>query len=499
MTKQLFLSIFTLILTYNLCAQPCKEVVGYYPGWQWYDRSQLVKPTSIDYSQYTIIQYAFLNMDADGNLNVTDPWGDKNILLGNINWAVAPAGYDSSYDLGNSDYHIPNTNLDSYAHNNGVKLLVSLGGWTLSSLFPAIAADPAKRQNFAENCALICQLYDLDGVDIDWEYPGYAVHNGTPADKVNFTLLLQEIRNELDALEFTLGRELLISAAIGAAPEHQANYEWENLSVLLDMFNVMTYDYYGTWDTQLNHNAPLYFSGPGNPDFSCDASIQRLLNEYNVSPDKINIGMPFYGRSQLSNQQPSLFGTGNGNPDFAHFSIDAGPPLYYNILLQSNEFIEYWDIVANVPYLIGINSNSFVSFDNVESISKKAEYAVNYNLRGCIIWEITGDYIETFPGSGIIATTPLASAINDVFCNYKSGGDIYGCTIPEADNYNPLATINDGSCIVPGCIYEAAINFNPQATIDNASCIFECDNNCPFDGNNDGLINSSDLLGFLAV
>jgi len=496
-----FISLILLALLFSkICsAQTCKEVVGYYPGWQWYDRSQLVSPTSIDYSQYSIIQYAFLDMEANGNLNVNDPWGDKNILLGNINWAVAPAGYESSYDLGNSDYHLPNTSLADYAHANGVKLLVSLGGWTLSSLFPSIAADPVKRQNFASQCALICELYDLDGVDIDWEYPGYAVHNGTPADKANFTLLIQEIRNELDAIEPEIGRELLISAAIGAAPEHQANYEWENLSALLDMFNIMTYDYFGSWDTQLNHNSPLFYSGPSDPDFNCNASIQSLLNEYNVSPDKINIGMPFYGRSQMSNGPPTLFGNGNGNPDYAHFGNDDGTPLFYNILLQMGNFEEYWDDVAKVPYLIGNNSNSFVSFDNEESIRKKAEYTVDFNLRGCIIWEITGDYIETLPGSGIVASTPLVSALNDVFCNYESDGELAGCTNPEANNYNPLATIDDGSCVVPGCIYEAAINYNPQATIDDASCAFNCDNNCLFDGNDDGIINSNDLLGFLAV
>lgn len=55
----LLLSMYWGTLT-SIAAQPCKEVVGYYPNWQWYDRAKLVNPASIDYSKYTILNYAFL-------------------------------------------------------------------------------------------------------------------------------------------------------------------------------------------------------------------------------------------------------------------------------------------------------------------------------------------------------------------------------------------------------------------------------------------------------
>jgi len=394
---------------------PCREIVGYYPGWQWYDRNQLVRPATIDYSKYTILQYAFLNMDASGNLNVFDPWGDKNLLLGQINWSVAPAGYDAAYDLGNPDYHVPGTSLADYAHENDVKLLVSLGGWTLSSLFPGIAADPVKRDNFASQCALICGLYDLDGVDIDWEYPGYAPHNGTPADAANFTLLLQDIRDALDEKELEMNRELLLTAAVGAAASHQANYEWNNIVPLLDIINVMTYDFYGSFDPLLNHNSPLYAPAQGDAEFNCASSIERLLNEYGVPADKLTMGLPFYGRTQLSNTTPQLFGQGNGQVDLQNFGQDEGTPLYYNILLAEG-FTNYWDAQASVPYAINETNNSFLSYDDVQSITAKSQYIADMNLRGAIIWEITGDYVETSPGSGVIASTPLVNAVNEVFC-----------------------------------------------------------------------------------
>jgi chitinase len=127
--------LFLWILTSNSSfAQPCKEVVGYYPGWQWYDRAQLVNPFTIDYSKYTILNYAFFNPNADGTISGLDPWADENILLGQINWSTDPVS------------HYPNTGLVDRAHNEGIKVLISVGGWTLSTNFPSIASDAIKRE-----------------------------------------------------------------------------------------------------------------------------------------------------------------------------------------------------------------------------------------------------------------------------------------------------------------------------------------------------------------
>ena len=84
-----------------------------------------------------------------------------------------------------------------------------------------------------------------------------------------------------------------------------------------------------------------------------------------------------------------------------------------------NLFTKHWDAQAEVPYLTGKGGlKTFVSYDDKTSIAKKAEYVVDYNLRGAIIWEITGDYLETSSGSGIIKSTPLVDTLNYTFCNY---------------------------------------------------------------------------------
>ncbi|MEZ4935993.1 MAG: glycosyl hydrolase family 18 protein [Crocinitomicaceae bacterium] len=416
--KKLIL-VFTLLMELSIYAQPCKEVVGYYPNWQWYDRNKLVAPTSIDYSKYSIINYSFFEPLSDGSIQITDPWADKNILLGPINWSTAPAGYDTSYDFGNPAYHQSGQKLSDYCHQNNVKLLPSIGGWTLSDNFPAIASDPSKRQTFAQNCVQLIQAFGFDGIDLDWEYPGFSDHAGTPADKVNFTLLLQEIRTAIDNYGNSVGKTMYLSIAVSGDPSKMDDVEWGNVAAIVDKINLMSYDFFGAFDQFTNHNSPLYAPAQGNAEFNCDAAITRLINQYGVDPAQINLGLAFYGRSQITNSTPDLHIASTGNADLATFGVDDGTPLYYNVLLNSNSFDRYWDDQAKVPYLLGKNGlNTFLSYDDEQSIGLKAQYIIDHNLGGAIIWEITGDYIETAPGSGQILGTPLADTLNNVFCHY---------------------------------------------------------------------------------
>lgn len=424
--------LMTMMQPYNCNAQPCKEVIGYYPGWQWYDRTKLVRPETIHYSKYTIINYAFLYPLPDGTITITDPWGDKNLLLGSINWSLAPAGYDSSFDLGNPAFHNPGTSLIYHAHEQGVPVLISLGGWTLSSNFPGVAADPVKRANFAHWCNELVRIYDIDGIDIDWEYPGFADHAGTPQDEQNFTLLLDIVRDSLDALEPLVGKSLMLTAAVTADPAKMEDVEWNNIVPLLDYINLMSYDFFGAFSPETNHNAPLYAPAAGDPDFNCHSAVQHLIEDYGVPAEKLNMGVAFYGRSVTTPGASSLHTPNTGAADLVTFAADEGTPLYYNVLNSLTSFQYNWDEQAQVPYLTGLGGlNTFLSFDDEKSIGLKGQYIVDHGLAGAIIWEITGDYIETAPGSGVISNTPLTDTLNLSLCHAPtdttsgggSGGD----------------------------------------------------------------------------
>lgn len=388
-------------------------VVGYYPSWRWYERGKLVQPATIDYSKYDVLVYAFLNVEADGSLSLLDPRADKPLLLGPVNPALAPAGYATANDLGNPAYHKRGQRFSDYAHKHRTRFMVSVGGWAHSQHFPAIAADPEKRVRFAADCARIVELYNLDGLDLDWEYPGTEERGGGPADRQNFTLLLRQVRDALNTLKTKLKRDLALTIACGAAPKNMVNIDWAQVHPLVNGIHLMSYSFYGQWDRVSNHNAPLFPSMNATQlGYSCVEAVQNLV-DFGVPPAKINLGLAFYGRSHLTAGPAGLYVATTGQSDSIAFRRSAATPQYHEIAVRLAEGIyqHNWDEVAQVPYLTGIEGiPSFVSYDDERSIALKAQFAQSRNLRGVVIWDITGDYIETAPGSKTIAGTPLATA-----------------------------------------------------------------------------------------
>jgi len=395
-----------LLSTLTICffsiavfGQSDKEIVGYYPNWQWYDRAQLVNPEIIQYEKYTVINYAFFRPMADGRLQSTDSWADENLLLGPMIWWPVQT-------------HDSTKSLPYLCHQHGVKLLPSIGGWNDSYNFPAIAADPAKRQNFIDDCLGLIDTYNFDGVDMDWEYPGYAPNGGTPQDKQNFTILMQELRDALDVHENETGEEYMLTSCFSVDRDKMEQVEWENILPLVDMVNLMTYDFHGSWDPESNHHTPLYSPAVGDPEWCFDGAFTVLTQEFDVPAEMINLGIGFYGKALANCTR--LYGAHTGY-DGSTFWEDEGQPLYYNILKKTDMFTAFWDDQVKCPYLLGNAINTFVTFDNPLSVGYKAQYVMDNNAHGIIIWEITGDYIETFPGSGIIAGTPLLDTIHQVF------------------------------------------------------------------------------------
>jgi chitinase len=402
-----FLLLFQIGFTPNAQSQEApksKEIIGYYPSWQWYKRAQLISPANLDYSRYTILNYSFFAPDKDANLLGTDAWADSVLLRGKIDWGKAQPAY------------IPNTSLIDIAHVWGVKVMVSIGGWTLSDNFPTIAADTTKRHHFAQQCVHLLRSYKFDGIDIDWEYPGYAEHKGTPADKENFTLLMQDIRDSIDAYGKTINYKFLLTGAFGANASNMEHIEWNKIKNIMDYINMMTYDFNGGWSTETNHNSPLYNPAKGSVG-SYDHAYKLMTEKYQVPSHKLNMGVAFYGRSfkDCPGGKAALYAPHSGQTDVKTFAVDEGSPQYFNIVYQMNKFTQHWDSTAQVPYLLGKDVNTFVSYDDERAMKLKADYVLDKNCAGVIIWDCTGDYVETAPGSGKIKATPLANVLNDAF------------------------------------------------------------------------------------
>eukprot|EP00548_Thalassiothrix_antarctica_P014233 CAMPEP_0194165250 /NCGR_PEP_ID=MMETSP0154-20130528/1225_1 /TAXON_ID=1049557 /ORGANISM="Thalassiothrix antarctica, Strain L6-D1" /LENGTH=700 /DNA_ID=CAMNT_0038875645 /DNA_START=137 /DNA_END=2236 /DNA_ORIENTATION=+ len=382
-----------------------KTVIGYYASWQWYDRGGLAKPSNMDFTKVSRVNFAFFQVDSSGNIWGTDSWADPQILFGPTNWNPAPDEEKkcswTSPTGKTCDAHKNEEGLIGLAHAAGAEIYPSLGGWTLSDAFVPMAANPVSREKFANNCVEMIQDYDFDGIDIDWEYPGYEDHSGTPDDRENYNLLLDELRTKLDALTDITGKYYGITAALPCGPSNIANIDIAHVSTKLDELNLMTYDFAGSWDNVTGVNAPIYHQGWGPDGFSLDDCVNTWLDGGGTR-DQINIGMPFYGRS---------YGSASGlnqpfeGADMKHFSIDEGTPQYFNIVSQHGSMTSVRHEATKTQYGSFNDGSGFVSYDNEQAICDKTEYVLNENLNGFIIWELSGDLMPDL-------STPLLDAVN---------------------------------------------------------------------------------------
>lgn len=361
------------------------EVVGYYPSWKWHADSHLLTPGKIPFGMLTVINYAFFYPLPDGTITGRDSTGDAMIL--------GPRGGLNTHG----------SSLTPLAHRSGVRVLLSIGGWEDSGNFPAVAADSARTVRFAGACGRTIREYGFDGIDIDWEFPGLAEHNGTPSDGNNFVRMLRILRDTLDRVGRERRMHLLLSAALPADRRRAEEMAIREVAPLLDFLNVMTYDLYGPWDAQAYHNAPLY-AGPGADSARTMDGAFRLYHEtLGIPASRINLGVPFYGHTYTGCTE--LNGA-HGPEDTIHFP--RGGAFYYSIAAQMGHFTKHRDDLAGVPYLTSSAWNMLVSYDDPESVREKARYVLDRGARGLIIWEITGDFLPD-------GSHPLLEAIDGVF------------------------------------------------------------------------------------
>ncbi|MFT6716215.1 MAG: GH18 family chitinase [Saprospiraceae bacterium] len=404
--KKTALTLFAILMLLNVSVKSqaaCKEIIGYYASWLMYQRGGAVVPESIDYSKYSIINFSFFAPDENGFIEGTDPWADTLLLRGRVDWGKPQPAY------------YPNTSLVDFAHLWGVKVMVSIGGWTLSDNFPGIAADSVKTARFASECVRVIKAYQFDGIDIDWEYPCYEEHAGRQdTDRDGFTFLMRSIRDSIDAYGKKTETDFLLTAAFGAQDIRMQCIDYKEVTKFMDYVNMMTYDMNGVWNEEANHNSPLFDPEYG-PAQSLNETHRLLTEKYGIHPSKINMGVAFYGRTLRGfKEEPKLFGKHKGKADDVRFALHEGSPTYFQIMLEKHNYKEYWDDVAKVPYLIDEKDSSFVSYDNPKSIRLKAQFIMDKKCAGAIIWDLTNDYMEKKPGTLLISGTPLVDQLVDV-------------------------------------------------------------------------------------
>ncbi|GFZ29516.1 hypothetical protein CSC2_00420 [Clostridium zeae] len=367
---------FLLILGYapNIKVQAATgyKVVGYVYG----------TPGSIDATKLTHINYAFASINSDHTIKVENTSDLKTL-----------------------------TALKS--KNPNLKVILSVGGWGMDG-FSQAASTSAGRSAFAQSCLNYVNQYALDGIDIDWEYPvngGWGAITSSAADKQNFTLLLQAIRN-------AIGTGKILSIAGGASSDFVNTWtEMAKVKDIVDYINLMTYDF--TNGNTLNANT--YNSSLATSGLSCESAVNTYLNA-GVPAAKLNLGMPFYGRT-----------TSGGWPTYTEL---------VNNYINKNGYVRQWDSAAQEPYLT-LNGQFAITYEDPQSIAVKDSFIKSKGLGGAMFWEYSQDNGQLLGQiwNDLGTSTPPPTPTTSIIAIKSMANNKFVC----ADNYgnNPLIANRD--------------------------------------------------------
>jgi chitinase len=275
-----------------------------------------------------------------------------------------------------------------------------VGGWTWSKNFSDAALTAESRARFADSGVAFIRRHGFDGIDIDWEFPVAGGMQGNvvrPEDKANFTLLLQALRERLDAAGQADKRSYLLTAAVGNNKSFIDNTEIAAVAALLDWMNVMAYDLNGTWNKYAAHQAPLFhdpaITAPQNDPKNNVAELVDLYLAAGVPARQLVLGFPFYGYSWKTcgaaghGQFQPCDGAGRG-------TWEAGTLDYSDIaknLVNRNGFSRYWNPAARASWLYNAATGEFVTYDDPESLTHKLRFLKLRKLAGAMFWELGGD------------------------------------------------------------------------------------------------------------
>jgi len=264
-------------------------------------------------------------------------------------------------------------------------VLLSIGGWTYSPNFVQPASSATGRKRFAETSVQLLKDHGFDGLDLDWEYPK------DDNEAQNFVLLLKAVREELDSYQATLKAQGVedayfeVTVACPAGPEKYKVMRLGEMNRYLDFFNLMAYDYAGSWDQVSGHQANIYPSteNPKSTPFSTKPVIEYYMAQ-GIAASKIVLGMPLYGRAFVGTTGPGQPYSTTGAGSWENGIWD------YKALPRPNSQIYYSDKLG-ASFSFEPSSKTLITYDSKEVVYQKSKYIQERGLGGSMWWESSGD------------------------------------------------------------------------------------------------------------
>ncbi|KAH6904293.1 glycosyl hydrolases family 18-domain-containing protein [Coprinopsis sp. MPI-PUGE-AT-0042] len=344
-----------------------KANFAYFTNWGIYGAN--FQPTDIVADPVTHILYSFADTDSSsGAIKLTDSYADEQKRYPGDTWD----------EVGNNLYGCLKQLYLLKMKKRDLKVLLSIGGWTYSqSGHFNFVTNSGARAKFVSDAIQLIEDYGFDGIDIDYEYPSTTAQGQGLAD------LMTSLRTALTQLQSRKGDRVpyLLTAAVGAGPTGYTYLNIPQMDQAMDFWNLMAYDYAGSWLTFADHQANFY--GGERTGFSTDKAL-KFYTSKGATPSKINLGMPLYGRAF-----ENTAGLGQPYSGIGPGTIEAGIYSYKALPLAGAQVYENRTDMTSFSY--DSAKREWVSYDTPNVIRQKAKYVQDNNLAGSMFWEMSTD------------------------------------------------------------------------------------------------------------
>ncbi|PMD47820.1 glycoside hydrolase family 18 protein [Hyaloscypha variabilis F] len=349
--------------------------VGYFGNWDIYAKNFTVSDIPLD--QYTHLLYSFADIDnSTGTVSLSDEWADTDKHFAGDAW-------DTEHNVHGNIRQL----LLAKKKQPTLKTMLSIGGWTYSPSFNEILKSASKRSQFATTAVKLMYNLGFDGLNLDWE------HIATAEESTYFVDLLKKIRHLMnDYAVDTKSAPFLLSVAMDSNPKHYTIMDIPAMDKHLNFWDLMAYDYAGSWDETTGHQAALFpdSKNPISTPFNTETAVNYYLNEGKIHPSKINLGFALYGRAFTNTDGPGKPFSGVGGGSLVDASGDGKGVWDIKDLPHPGAIVtELPEIAASYSY--DSDSRTLISYDTPNVVRQKAKWLKEKGLGGAMWWQVDGD------------------------------------------------------------------------------------------------------------